>query len=523
MKKKFLNHKYSTGLLAMAVFLASCSENALDEVNRDRNHASDLDSKFILTDVMTSTAFSAVGGDISLYSSIYVEHEVGVHNQTYNAEIRSGEPTLATTNNNSWNAIYQNIKNAKIVIAKTSAGGSEEGNAVTNGIAKVLLAYNLGILTDFFGDVPFSETGILTEGGSPVYLQPKIEKQSDLYPEIQKLLDEAIAGFAGTDAAGSGAIGAQDLIYGGAKAKWLQAAYGLKARYLMHALKKSSNVTADLTQILSLIDQSFKGVADEMKFAQYDGVKYVNPLFGYTNARDGLGASKSLASKFAEYEDPRGEQSFGVWVDWIEHIPLEEVLEQAAPNGTPEQQQYVYPLSFANYASKAPTMLLSYHELLFLKAEALARLERTKEAEEVLQSAIVVAFANLERSLQYGIDYAADLAPDLDLSEEVALDYIKNSVKARFTVNPLKEVMVQKYLAFFGASGESTEAFNDIRRMKALGEDFITLENPKNTSQFPLRLPYGNSDVTANQNIKDAYGNGSYVYTENVWWAGGSR
>lgn len=112
MKKKFLNHKYSTGLLAMAVFLASCSENALDEVNRDRNHASDLDSKFILTDVMTSTAFSAVGGDISLYSSIYVEHEVGVHNQTYNAEIRSGEPTLATTNNNSWNAIYQNIKNA---------------------------------------------------------------------------------------------------------------------------------------------------------------------------------------------------------------------------------------------------------------------------------------------------------------------------------------------------------------------------------------------------------------------------
>lgn len=505
----------------MAVFLASCSENALDEVNRDRNHASDVDAKFILTDIMTSTAFSVVGGDISLYSSVYVEHEVGVYNQTYNAEIRSGEPTLATTNNNSWNAIYRNIKNAKIVIAKTSAGGPEEGNAVTNSIAKVLLAYNLGILTDLFGDVPFSETGVLTEGGSPVYLQPKIEKQADLYPQIQQLLDEAIAGFAGNDAIS--AVGAQDLIYAGAKAKWVQAAYGLKARYLMHAIKRSSNVNGDMTQILSLIDQSFKEAADELKFSQYDGVKYKNPLFGYTDARDGLGASKSLASKFAEYKDPRGEQAFGSWVSWLEHIPLEEVLEQAAPNGAPEQEQYLYPISFANYANKAPTMLLSYHELLFLKAEALARLARVEEAEDVLQSAVVVAFANLERSIQYGVDYAADLGPDLDLSEKVALGYFTNSVKTRFKANPLKEVMVQKYLAFFGASGESTEAFNDIRRMKALGEDFVKLENPKNISQFPLRLPYGNSDVTANQNIKDAYGNGSYVYTENVWWAGGTR
>jgi hypothetical protein len=36
--------------------------------------------------------------------------------------------------------------------------------------------------------------------------------------------------------------------------------------------------------------------------------------------------------------------------------------------------------------------------------------------------------------------------------------------------------MVQKYLAFFGASGESPEACNDVRRLKALGEgDFIAL------------------------------------------------
>ena len=56
--------------------------------------------------------------------------------------------------------------------------------------------------------------------------------------------------------------------------------------------------------------------------------------------------------------------------------------------------------------------------------------------------------------------------------------------------------------------------------MKGLGEDFIQLKNPKS---FPLRCPYGNSDTTTNAEVKAAYGNGQYVYSENVWWAGGSR
>ena len=93
-------------------------------------------------------------------------------------------------------------------------------------------------------------------------------------------------------------------------------------------------------------------------------------------------------------------------------------------------------------------------------------------------------------------------------------------MKPLFDANPLKEVMIQKYLAFWGASGESTETYNDIRRMKALGENFITLANP---NKFPLRCPYGSDDVLANPNVSAAQGDGQFVYSENVWWAGGSR
>ena len=89
--------------------------------------------------------------------------------------------------------------------------------------------------------------------------------------------------------------------------------------------------------------------------------------------------------------------------------------------------------------------------------------------------------------------------------------------------------MVQKYLA--QARDEQIEAYNDIRRCKALGEEFIKLTNPNNTSStgnaWPLRLPYGNSDVISNPYVREAFGTGNaagmYIFTENVWWAGGSR
>src|SRR5690606_7906033 len=86
----------------------------------------------------------------------------------------------------------------------------------------------------------------------------------------------------------------------------------------------------------------------------------------------------------------------------------------------------------------------------------------------------------------------------------------------------LKEIMIQKYLAFF--EEESVEAYNDFRRLNAMGESFIVLENPLNNSaKFPLRFTYGSDDVTTNVNVRAAYGDGNYVYSENVWWAGGSR
>ena len=87
----------------------------------------------------------------------------------------------------------------------------------------------------------------------------------------------------------------------------------------------------------------------------------------------------------------------------------------------------------------------------------------------------------------------------------------------------LQILFEQKYLA--QSYDEQIEAYNDIRRCKAMGESYITLTNPFNTqsgiNRYPERLPYGNSSVLSNPHIKAAYGDGTYIYTEKTWINGG--
>lgn len=530
------SNKIAVRLFALALItlpLVSCSEDKMDEINSDKNHPLTVSSKFIMTNAMTSTAVSAVGGDLSLYASIYMEHEVGIDNQTYNAETRSGEPNVAATYNNSWGSIYANLRSIKDVISLCT-DGADKGNDVTLGVAKILYAYNAAVLTDVFGDIPLSEACEYTELGTPLYMQPKIDKQEDVYKAIMQNLDEALVLLDGTDAAASGSMGMQDLIYGKAsngeieaeKALWQKAAYGLKARYTMRLIAKSANKTQDLNNILDYISKSFTSADEEMKFSIYDGNNQLNPLFDFMYSRTGLGASKSLIEKLSVRKDPRLDQFFATDWNYNYGFPLKQVKDGAAtfaaPNGDPVQGTMNYDCSLSDWAVTAPTQLLSYHELLFIKAEALCRLNKNADAEIALQEAITAGFANAAVSLNSAI-YDWGISGSVNLSEEVANEYFSTNVKPLFEANPLKEIMNQKYLAFFGASGEALEAYNDYRRLKGMGEDLIELSNPNNKSKFPLRYTYGSSDVLSNQNVKEAFGDGQYVYSENVWWAGGSR
>lgn len=508
------------GCLAAPLTFTSCSEDRMDEINVNPNNPIDVNARFILADVITSTAFSNVGGDFNTYLATYVEHEVGTHNQLWRAEHRLNEPQAASTFNNGWNSTYSTLRNAKIIIDKCSVGGSEEGNHTTLGMAQVLAAYNLALLTDLFGDVPYSEAMDIN-----ATLTPKIDSQEDIYAEVHALLDAAIENLPKGDVQ---APGSYDLLYSGVANKWVKLAYGLKARYTMRLLNVSSDKEADLAKVIEYADKSFTSATDEAAFNVYNA-QNLNPLFDFQWSRDGLAASKSLADKMIEREDPRVNRNF-VTAGWSQVDSLVDkptMYSLLAPNGDNEQVQYKYLTSAFVFSQTASTQLLSLHEVLFLKAEAMQRLNQSASAiEDVLVKAVKAGIVNSEKSVETAfvaptvLVYGGISETSADLTDSVINDYIDNAVKIKFAQDGLKEIAVQKYLAFFGASGESTEMYNDIRRWKAAGENFIEL---KNTNKFPLRLPYGNSETTTNPNVQVAYGDGQYVYSENVWWAGGTR
>ena len=526
--KRIIN--LAKGLLVAIVISAtmvSCSENVMDTMNQDPNHTKDAQAKYILADVITSTAFNVVGGDFNTYASTYVEHEVGTDNQLYRSEHRDNEPSASSTFNNVWGTTYAALKNARIVIDKCSVDGSQEGNQVTKGIAEVLAAYNSAIIADMFGDAPYSEAALINAVGLPQFMNPKIDAQKDIYTAVMKYLDDAIIDLKGTDAHFSGAVGSYDLLYKGDANSWLKLAHGLKARYTMRLLAKSTTVNTDMQTVLDNVALSFSSADEQAAFSIYDASN-LNPLFDFQWSRDGLAASESMSQKLIERNDPRLRRVF-IDIDWMQMTGADDKAFFMAPNGTNDEAKYYYNTSIFVFSQTAPTMLLSYHEVLFLKAEALARLGNTVLAADALKDAVLAAIANTEISVKAAID-APTVVSNGGLSEttdaitaDEAGTYFVTSVLPLFAANPLKEVMNQKYLAFFGASGESTECFSDIRRMKALNENFVTLKNPLNATKFPLRCPYGSDDTTNNPNVKTAYGDGQYVYTEKVWWAGGTK
>jgi len=510
---------YQLFVFSVAAFaLAACSENKMDEINKDLSVAYDVNAKFIVPDVELRTSQNIVGGDLNTYFGSYVEYWAGTHNQLFKAEKRDAEVRLASTFNNTWGTIYENIRNAKIIIAKCAddASGKDAGDTFIRGVGEVMLAYNLAIATDVYGDTPYTQVGDVNK-----YPYPVAESQESIYTAIFDLLEAAIDDFGN----GSNTLGNYDLIYGGNVNKWIQFANGLLARYTMRLINRSSDKDADYQAVIDYVDASFASPADQASMAYNNGNQ--NPLFDFQWSRDGISSCTSMYNKLMERNDPRAERVYWHSSDW-EHLSSADVEEFLAPTGDPVESQYEYTYDIFTFAEVAPVHYLSYHELQFLKAEALCRQNKTAEAKDVLKGAIAAAFENFEINVQAAMNAPSinaygglEPADENAMTAELAEEYFDTTVEALFDADPLKETLLQKYIGMWGANGETVETYADIRRLKAEDKDIYELEN---TGDFPLRAPYGQDDVVANPNITKIYTDaGTYVFTEPVWWAGGSR
>ena len=214
--------KYITIItMACALFFASCSDEYMENMNTDPSKAATIDPNAQLTTAQLQTY-----GDLSMME-IYRNYHYAFTQQLmgcWNTTNYGGRHTLDNSEmSRIWTSFYtQSLKN--IIDAQyRTAEDAEKVNI--NSVLRIYRVYLMSIITDTYGDAPFSEAGLGFLEGK---FNPKYDKQEDIYNAFFLELEDAVNKIDPTKDKVTG-----DLIYAGDVTKWQQLANSLRLRFAM--------------------------------------------------------------------------------------------------------------------------------------------------------------------------------------------------------------------------------------------------------------------------------------------------
>jgi hypothetical protein len=402
--------------------------------------------------------FNLMGNNTVRTTNLWMQQFDGYSRQSF-TEMRY-QLTPADVNN-VWNSMYSGgLMTTKVIIDKATAAESPH----YSGVAKVLTATILGVLTDLFGDLPYSDALNGQEGN----LTPTFDSQQAIYGTIQTLLTEAIDELGSTD----NAIDlAGDAIYDADLDSWIAAAWALKARHALQLSKVNGNqaYTDALTYAANAMSSN-SGDMDVVWTAQDK-----NPLYQFMVDRGDIRMCETFLNLFIA-DDPRIPRFFGP------------DAAGGISGGTPAGENDATSVPGPFLASQtSPTTMISYAEVKFIEAEANFQLNHKAEALAAYQEAVAASVNKI---------VGGDNSEWLDAN-------INNETEATLSLN---KIMTQKYLALHG----QVQPFNDWRRT---GIPALSLVPGAKTTEIPRRFPYAQDEITYNSNTP-----ANVLITQRLWW-----
>ncbi|HET9431323.1 MAG TPA: SusD/RagB family nutrient-binding outer membrane lipoprotein, partial [Chitinophagaceae bacterium] len=115
------------------------------------------------------------------------------------------------------------------------------------GISLICQAWIYSLLTDTYGDTPYSESNLARD--SAIY-EPAFDKQKDIYLDIFKNLDTANVWLS----ANTAILGASDPVFGGNIGKWRKFGNSLYLRLLLRVSGKSEVANQCIDKIKEIVD-----------------------------------------------------------------------------------------------------------------------------------------------------------------------------------------------------------------------------------------------------------------------------
>lgn len=423
----------------------------LDDESTNSNIENTTTAQSLLQASIAQMAFnqSAIGGRSAAVIMQYLE-EADASIQNYK-QYNLGNNYF----NNMWSGGYYigSLSSAK----EMNRLAEEEGRDGLQAISMIISAHEYGVLTNMFGDIPYSEAGLGVDNNTPSY-----DTQEDVYTSIISVLDEAIALIGNNDIDAN--LSEDDLIYQGNLSLWKKLANGLKARYLLNLRNRDSQNDA---LILQLIADSFVSENEQADF-QYN-MDFTNPQYRFGDERPStLISSDYLVNRLLTTADPRTDK-YTIESDFYWDI-----------FGQPE---------FRWYAADASIPILSYTELLFMKAELLHHMAASiPEISTALSEAIIQNMLDNNVSISDAGNYINEQSDVSGLSSDEIL----------------QRIIEQAYVAYYGYN--HLQSWNNYRRTGyPTLTSTATVTNELNPSNIvPRRFLYPESELILNKENTEA-------------------
>lgn len=451
--KKILN-TLIIGALA-SVTLTSCQRD-LVSLNDDTKHPSSLPAETHLAIGQQQYFYYTFSGGVNANNyRFFVQQWTET---TYTAETNYD---LITRNQprNHWDRMYvyslNNFESGKKNLAGEATASVAEGKnrLATLEISQIAVWENL---VDTYGNIPYTDALKSDDG----LYAPKYDDAKAIYSSLLSRIDAVIS----TIDEGTAGFGSGDLVYGGDMTKWKHLANSIKLRLALNladtdaAVSKAAAESAIASGVISSNDEAYS-----LKFA---GGTYNNPVFDdlVLSGRNDFVPTELVINKMNASSDPRRE----TWFTKVGGIYVGGIFGSLNPFGGKSHMSDFF------LANNAPANLLSYEEVLFMRAEAAARGYNAGGTAASFYDAGILASMNLN-----------------NVSPADAATYL--AARPYDAANWKKSIGEEAYIALFN---KAFAAWLFARRL-----DNPVFVNPPNSKLdgVPVRMPYSDQEYVLNK------------------------
>lgn len=499
-------------VLAVAAGVAAC-DSFLD-VNEDPNNAEDVEMELTLPGMLITFAHDVLGPTPIRYQNMVGPTGWGTEwlqqwsdnrdEHTY-AQFQWYEVANLDTNGY-WGDSYNGVMNEANNIMGLAAPAERWQH---HGIAKLIMAWNLALLTDAFGPAPFAEAF------DPLNPNPAYQSQEELYPLVFQMVDEAIEEMQMADPEPPAE---NDLLFEGDLNGWIRLAHSLKARLnLRVAYAPGENTQQRAQAALEALALGIRSPEEAPTISYEGGQGYRQPWYEFEDENDGSGERTRSSAWFIgmlkENQDPRlpimanpAELACPEDMPYLredcqiaEEVTTEPIYRGNLSGGVGEPDSAISRLGSFFTADSADHVWFTYEDTKFLEAEAQLILGGPAAADAAYREGIR---ANMER---------------LGVAEEDIAAYLAAVPPLGAQGNPLEELITEKFKANFLRD----EVWHDWRRT---GHPVVPPVPQRVIAGIPqrLRTPADEVQFNADRVAETGISTGLDGMLVEVWWASGS-